>query len=251
VIPFPKRPRAKSIDLEDEDILDCADASRADVDDLVDTTERPPQASSAPPPAAASGAYGNFPPLPPPNPPPAATSLAPVAMSTRARQLTYKIPRGAPPPNDPWYMIGRPSMPWAAALIAFGAIGATLAHAALDAIASPPATVAAASAPPPPPVVALPLSPPAPTKPAPVVLKFTNDQAVTVALPPAPPPPAPAPPPPPQTAARAPAPAVAAAPPPKKVAAAPPPSAPPSAAAVKNAQSIDSLADAQLKAALK
>jgi len=242
MIRFPKRARTKSIDLEDGDLVVVG--SPSEPDDLADTGVVPPKARSASPVAAGS-------------------SLAPVAMMARAEE-TFMIPRIERRPESRVSAIfaaagQRPSMPWAAVLLALGAIGAAGSMRLLDALDGHPrgeAPAAAAAMPPAQATAFPPIAPPAAAgKPSPVVLNFGAADAVKVAVdapkpaspPVAAPQPAPAPPPP----------AFAAAPvakkPPPVVAVAPPAVAapPPSADTVKRAAAIDTLADQQLKAALK
>ncbi len=249
MIRFPKRPRSKSIDLEDDDLVEVGRPSEPD--DLADTGVVPPRTKAAS--AAAAG------------------SVAPVAMASRIPEETFLIPRLERHRESRVSLLfaavgHRPSLPWAAALLALGAIGAAGSMRLLDALEGRSQGELPAAAASPPPAATTPLTPIAApvAKPAPVVLKFGSADAVNVAVD-APKPAAPA-----AAAAAparapaalaaatvAPAPAPAA---PKKIAvlpAAPPPAAlpvaPPPAPAdsVKRAVTVDSLAEQQLKAALK
>ena len=235
MIRFPKRARAKSIDVEDGDIVEVADPRDDDPESLIDTGVVPPKE-----PATAVGPIGG--------------TLSPVAMGRRSDE-TYKIFRSPREPRvatTPWsavtsiFATGRPSLPWAAVLVAIGAIGAATSMRLLDAVdahSTPPPVAAAA----PPPVYA-PLTPPAPPKPGPVVLTFSPADAVTVAVDPPKPPPAAAPAP----VAAAPV-VIASAKKPAPQGASPATASPPPLPAdtAKKAQSLDSLAEQQLKAALK
>ncbi len=210
---FPKRARAKSIDLEESDLVEFARSSVPDADDLVDTDVRAPK----------------------PRLPGTPSSIAPVAMN--AGELTFRIPRAElRAKSPPFHVEGRPSLPWAAALIAFGAIAATVSGRLLDSVNPPHPPASAAVSAPPPPAFATPLSRP---KPAPVVLTFSAADEVTLALD-APKPSGPAAPPTGLTAAAVPS--------AKKAAPVPAPAAAPPESAKK---SVDSLATQQLKAALK
>ncbi len=258
MIRFPKRLRTKSIDLEDGDLVELGSGAGSDPEDLVDTGVVPPKAKTIRPPQVGSVA-------------PVAMSTPPHAMHDETFLIT-RIDRGGASRMSAFFARAgnRPSLPWAAALLALGAIGSAASTRMLDALdgrshSEPPA--AAGALPPPSLAIAAPL--PVPAKPAPVVLNFGAADTVTVAAskptpaggasPVAPAaqaspafqaaaPVAPAPtgvvva----QTAtaaplgAKRPAPTVAAAPP-----------APPPADTVKRAATLDALAEQQLKAALK
>ncbi len=266
MIRFPKRARSKSIDLEDGDVVELGSADRLlDPEDLVDTGVALPKlgapriANRAA--SAVRGANGTADANANANATEIGSSLAPVALTP----VGFSVARmGEPlaPRVEAWLaLVGpRPSLPWAAVLLALGAIGAAVSMRALDALDHRAHADAPAAAVQVPAVASLPpLAAPA-VAPRPVVLKFGSADAVTVAV--DAPKPAPAPP------AAAPAPVVVVAPATgalpataRKVVAAPPvaavPPAPPAAApapspdAAKGAATVDSLAQQQLKAALK
>jgi hypothetical protein len=255
MIRFPKRARSKSIDLEDGDVVELGSSSSdGDPEDLVDTGVVPPKAKA---PLARAKAPG---------------TLAPMAMAARSPEDTFLIPRlERRPPSRVRALLelagDRPSLPWAAALLALGAIGAAGSMRLLDALdgRAHDATSAAAAAQPPPAPSPLTFAAPlaAPAKPAaapPVVLKFGAADALTVAVDapkPADAPPKPAPAAAPATTAAAapasPAPIVVTAAKKPAPVAAPTPAPAPAAPAdtVKRAATVDSLAEQQLKAALK
>jgi hypothetical protein len=270
MIRFPKRPRSKSIDLEDGDFVEVMRRSEPDDLDLADTGVVTPKPNSAAPlprfeepkfeeprfeePKLGAPRFGEA-----KLREGAGSSLAPMAMS--ARQETFQIPRVERYKESRISAIfaaagHRPSLPWAAALLALGAIGAAGSMRLLDALddrshSEPPA--AAAALPPALAPIAPPVTPAAKAAaPAPVVLKFGSSDAVTVALDapkPAPPPIAAAP-----IAPAAPVVVASAPKPPAPVVAAapvPPPPAPAPVDSVKRAPTVDSLAEQQLKAALK